>query len=149
MKRITLIFVLMTYCLKVKSQSTQPHINVRLSFLIFPFSPLLTVESKVIGNVSLQGETNFVNTHGINLKYFLKENMANDYIFIGNAFVTNKILRDDQKSTIIPYLGYGYAYRFGNNRSWTFDSRLGIGFSTNADKNSIYPILKTGIGRLF
>lgn len=139
----------MAYTIVAKSQSKQPLVNIRLSFLIFPFSPLLTVEGRVIGNVSLQGETNFVNTHGANLKYFLKENMDKDYIFIGNAFVANKFLRDDQKITLIPYIGYGYAHRFGNNRNWTFDSRLGIGCSTNADKNSIYPILKTGIGKLF
>jgi hypothetical protein len=149
MKRITLMGVLMVYAIIGKSQSAKPFVNIRLSFLIFPFSPLLTAEGRVIGNFTLQGETNFVNTHGVNLKYFLGESMNKGYVFVGTAFVADKFLRDDRKTTFIPYIGYGYAHRFGNNRNWTFDSRFGIGSSTNADKNSIYPILKTGIGRLF
>ncbi len=125
-------------------------INARLSFLIFPpFSPLLTLETKTFKNLTLQLETNFVNTHGVNLKYFTKQAMNGSYLFVGTAFVENTFLRKDNQITFLPYTGYGYAYRFGKSKAWTWDSRLGIGQTTNADNNAIYPVLKTGIGRIF
>lgn len=127
----------------------QPTVNVRLSFLLFPFTPLLTVEVRTIGNFTIQAETNFVNTHGANLKYFIKDRMDGDYIFTGIVLVDNKLLRADKKTTFLPYAGYGYAYKFGNKKQWTFDNRIGIGVTTNADKNSFYPVIKTGIGRIF
>ena len=126
-----------------------PTANVRLSFLLFPFTPLLTVEVRTIGNLTLQLETNFVNTHGANLKYFIKNRMDGHYVFTGIALVENKLLRQDKKITFLPYAGYGYAYRFGNKKQWTFDNRIGIGVTTNADRNSVYPVIKTGIGRIF
>ena len=132
-----------------KAQEKQPIANVRLSFLLFPFSPLVTVEVKTIGNLTLQAETNFTHTHGMNLKYYLQETMSGNYVFVGTAFVTNDLLRKDLKLTTLPYIGYGYAYRFGHNKAWTFDSRLGVGSTINADKNSVYPVIKTGIGRVF
>lgn len=134
------------------AQSTEhkiPNANVRLSFLLFPFSPLLTVELRTFESVTLQVETNFVNTHGTNLKYFIKNRMEGHYVFVGSAFVENKLLRKDLKATILPYVGYGYAYRFGKTKAWTFDSRFGIGATINADNNGIYPVIKTGIGRTF
>jgi hypothetical protein len=134
------------------AQGTEPEIpnaNVRLSFLLFPFSPLFTVEVRTFGSVTLQVETNFVNTHGANLKYFIRYRMEGHYAFVGTAFVENKLLRKDLKATILPYTGYGYACRFGKTKAWTFDNRFGIGATTNADKNSIYPVIKTGIGRTF
>jgi hypothetical protein len=134
------------------AQSTEPKTpiaNVRLSFLLFPFSPLLTVELRTFGSVTLQVETNFASTHGANLKYFIKDRMEGHYVFVGTAFVENKLLRKDLKATILPYIGYGYAYRFGKTKAWTFDSRFGIGATINADKNGIYPIIKAGIGRIF
>jgi hypothetical protein len=127
----------------------QPIANVRLSFLLFPFTPLLTAEVRTFGNFTIQFETNFVNTHGANLKYFIKDRMDGDYIFTGLALVENKLLREDKKTTFLPYVGYGYAYRFGNKKQWTFDNRIGIGTTTNADKNSVYPVIKTGVGLLF
>ena len=126
-----------------------PTANVRLSFLLFPFTPLLTVEVRTIGNLTLQLETNFVNTHGANLKYFIKNRMDGHYVFTGIALVENKLLRQDNKITFLPYAGYGYAYRFGNKKQWTFDNRIGIGVTTNADRNSVYPVIKTGVGRVF
>jgi hypothetical protein len=123
--------------------------NVRLSFLLFPFTPLFTMEVRTIDNFTIQAETNFINTHGANLKYFFKTKMDADYIFTGIALVENKLLRTDKKITFLPYAGYGYAYRFGNKKQWTFDTRIGIGTTTNADKNAMYPIVKTGIGRIF
>ncbi len=75
--------------------------------------------------------------------------MDKDYIFAGTAFVQNVLLRVDKKSTYLPYLGYGYAHRFGSSRQWVFDSRIGLGATTNADKNGIYPVIKTGLGRTF
>ncbi len=131
------------------SQDTSPTANIRLSFLLFPFTPLLSVEVRTFGNLTVQGETNFVHTHGVNLKYFTKQRMNQSYWFVGTAFVTNQLLRKDKKSTILPYLGYGYAYRFGKTEGWVFDSRIGIGPTLNADKNGVYPIIKTGIGRVF
>jgi hypothetical protein len=130
-------------------KAIQPTANVRLSFLLFPFTPLLTVEIRTIGNLTIQGESNFVNTHGANLKYFIKDRMNGDYVFTGVALVENKLLRADKKITFLPYAGYGYAYRFGNKKQWTFDNRIGIGATTNADRNSVYPVIKTGIGRIF
>jgi hypothetical protein len=126
-----------------------PTLNVRLSFLVVPFTPLLTVEVRTIGNVTLQCESNFVNTHGANLKYFLKNRMDGQYVFTGIALVENKRLRADEQATFLPYAGYGYAHRFGNKHHWTFDNRIGIGSTTNADNNAVYPVLKTGIGYSF
>jgi hypothetical protein len=136
----------------VKAQTIEPKIsnaNIRLSFLLFPFSPLLTVEARTLSSITLQVETNFVNTHGVNLKYFLKDRMDGHYLFVGTAFVENTLLRRDRKAAVLPYTGYGYAYRFGKAKTWTFDSRLGIGTTTNVDNNGIYPVIKTGIGRTF
>ena len=150
--RVFLIFCLISIFTKVQSQTIDPKIpnaNVRVSFLLFPFTPLLTFEVRTFGNVTLQLETNFVNIHGANLKYFTKDRMNGNYVFLGTAFVEDKTLRKDLATTILPYVGYGYAHRFGNNKSWTFDSRLGIGPTINADKNGIYPIIKTGIGKTF
>jgi hypothetical protein len=130
-------------------KAMQPTANIRGSFLLFPFTPLFTLEVRTIGNITLQAETNFVNTHGANLKYFIKDRMDGDYIFTGIALVENKLLRKDLKITFLPYIGYGYAYRFGNKKQWTFDNRIGIGATTNADRNSVCPVIKTGIGRIF
>jgi hypothetical protein len=146
----TIIIIALTFvATQIHAQEKQPIANVRLSFLLFPFSPLLTVEVKTVEKLTLQAETNFTNTHGLNLKYYLKETMSQSYVFVGTAFVSNDFLRKDLKLTTLPYIGYGYAYRFGHNKSWTFDSRLGIGSTINADKNSVYPVIKTGIGRVF
>ena len=136
-------------CFAQTEKENNPTANVRLSLLLFPFTPLLTVEVRTIGNVTLQLETNFVNTHGANLKYFIKNRMDGHYVFTGIALVENKLLRQDKKITFLPYAGYGYAYRFGNKKQWTFDNRIGIGATTNADNNGIYPVIKTGIGRTF
>ena len=149
---------IITFCLlilyvKVQAQTTDPklpNVNIRLSFLLFPpFSPLLTFEVRTFGNITLQLETNFVNTHGINVKYFIKERMNGHYLFVGMAFIESDFLRKDKHITFLPYAGYGYAYRFGKTKAWTFDSRLGLGRTLNADKNLILPVLKTGIGRTF
>jgi hypothetical protein len=123
--------------------------NIRLSFLLFPFTPLLTLEVRAIENFTLQFESNFVNTHGANIKYFTTERMNGSYIFAGIALVENKLLREDGKTTFLPYAGWGYAHRFGKTMNWNFDNRFGIGAATNADVNGIYPIIKTGIGRVF
>jgi hypothetical protein len=127
-----------------------PTINVRFSILLIPpVSPLLTLEMRTFGDLTVQLETNFVNTHGINLKYFIKERMNGHYVFVGTAFVESRFLRKDMASTVLPYLGYGYAHRFGKNSLWTFDNRIGIGRTTNADSNGIYPIIKMGVGKIF
>jgi hypothetical protein len=68
MRLIAFLFCLL-YFQKGFSQTgkaIQPTANVRLSFLLFPFTPLLTVEIRTIGNLTIQGESNFVNTHGAN-----------------------------------------------------------------------------------
>jgi hypothetical protein len=150
----TIIFLCLV-CMfsKLQAQTNEPKLpigNIRLSFLIFPpFTPLLTLEMRTFGKLTVQLETNFVNTHGVNLKYFITERMNGHFIFVGNAFIENDFLRKDKNITFLPYAGYGYAHRFGKSNAWTFDSRLGIGRTTNADNNAIYPVLKTGIGRTF
>jgi hypothetical protein len=151
MRVIFLIFVLLLFQkgFAQTEKAIEPTANVRLSFLLFPFTPLLTVEVRTIGNLTIQTETNLKNTHGANLKYFIKDRMDGDYIFTGIALVDSKLLRADKKTTFLPYTGYGYAYRFGNKKLWTFDNRIGIGVTTNADINSVYPVIKTGIGRVF
>ena len=150
----TIIFLcLVCTLLKLPAQTNKPKLsigNIRLSFLIFPpFSPLLTLEMRTIEKVTIQLETNFTNTHGVNLKYFIDERMNGHYIFVGTAFIENAFLRKDKSIAFLPYAGYGYAHRFGKSNAWTFDSRLGIGRTTNADNNGIYPVLKTGVGRIF
>ena len=149
---------ILTFCLlfiyvKVQSQITEPKlptVNIRLSFLVFPpLIPLLTFEVRTIDKLTLQLETNFVNTHGVNLKYFTKERMNGHYLFVGTAFLESDFLRKDKNITFLPYAGYGYAHRFGKTNQWVFDSRLGIGRTLNADENLILPVLKTGIGRTF
>ena len=147
------VLVLFLYNSTISAQLTEqniPFANVRLSFLVFPpITPLLTLEFRTLNKLTIQLETNFVNTHGFNLKYFTKERMNEDFIFIGTAFVESDFLRKDLKSTILPYIGYGYAYRFGKSNDWIFDSRIGIGRTINADKNTILPVIKTGIGKTF
>ena len=151
--KIIIIFCALFVCVKVQSQTTEPkppNVNIRLSFLVFPpFSPLLTFEVRTIDKLTLQLETNFMNTHGVNLKYFAKETMNGYYLFVGTAFLENDFLRKDKKIIFLPYTGCGYAHRFGNNKAWIFDSRLGIGRTLNADRNLILPVLKTGIGKTF
>jgi hypothetical protein len=152
MKKL-ILFCLAFYPLIIYAQANklkQSSINLRFSFLLLPaFSPLLTIETRTIAKFTLQVETNFKNIHGINFKYFLKEEMNEHYVFIGTASIASKYLRKDEAFTFLPYLGYGYAYRFGKNNAWIMDSRLGIGQTINADKNIFSPILKTGIGWTF
>lgn len=148
-----LMYCFVFACLTSQAQISNPkpsNINIRLSFLVFPpFSPLLTFEVKTIENLTLQLESNFVNTHGVNLKYYVSERMNGHYWFVGTAFLKSDYLRKDKNITFLPYAGYGFAHRFGKSNRWTFDSRLGIGGTVNADKNLILPVLKTGIGRTF
>ncbi len=146
---IAVLFLCFQHCFAQAQKEFKPIANVRLSFLLFPFTPLLTVEASTIKNLTLQLETNFMNTHGVNLKYFIKSSMNGHYVFTGFALVENKRLRQDNKLTFLPYAGYGNAYRFGHKKHWSLDNRVGIGVSTNADTNSVYPIIKTGIGRIF
>lgn len=152
MRVFFLILIFFICCKNTYSQingTENPTINLRASILLFPTTPLLTLEVRTTGNFTLQFESNFVNTHGINIKYFLNERMNKSYVFSGIAFVENELLRTDGKATLLPYLGYGYAYRFGNKSNWIFDSRIGIGPTLNADTNSVYPVIKTGIGIIF
>lgn len=149
----SLLILCLSFCLnQCYAQINQEHIpnaNIRLSFLLFPFTPLVSAEFRTIGNFTIQIESNFVKTHGLNLKYFLTERMAEHYVFTGIALVENELLREDKETTFLPYIGYGYAQRIGSKKHWIFDNRMGIGATTNADSNGIYPVLKTGIGRTF
>jgi hypothetical protein len=121
-----------------------PSVNIRLSFLLFPFSPLLTVEVRTFDNVTIQGETNFAHTHGLNVKYYTHQAMERGYVFVGSAFVKNSLLREDTSLTSLLYGGYGYAHLL--NATWVVDGRIGIGPTLNADRNSVYPVVKIGIG---
>lgn len=117
--------------------------------MLFPFTTILTVEVVIIVSLTIQAETNFLNTQGINLKYFIKNRMDRHFVFIGVALVENELLRAYKKTRFLLYAGYGYAYRFGNKNQWVFDNRIALGATTNADRNSIHPVIKTGIGRIF
>ncbi len=66
---------------------------------------------------------------------------------MGSAFVSNASLRRDKKPTTLLYGGYGYAHIVKNN--WIFDGRIGFGPTLNADKNSVYPVIKLGAGKRF
>jgi hypothetical protein len=151
--RIIIFLCLCLSMMDAHSQSNEanlPIVSIRLSFLVFPpITPLLTFEMLTFEKLTVQLETNFINTHGINLKYFMKESMNGHFIFIGSAFLESSFLRKDENTTYLPYIGYGYAHRFDKSNAWTFDSRIGIGATANADNNLILPVLKTGIGRTF
>ena len=129
------------------AQPASPVINIRLGALLVPFTPLLSIESRLFGSLTVQGETNLVHTHGLNLKYYLKSPLEKGYVFIGSAFVQNRLLRQDGRSTTLPYMGWGYAHIFGQN--WVFDGRIGVGSTINADQNGVYPIIKAGVGKRF
>lgn len=146
-----LILTCLILSLNIQAQNTalQSNLNIRGSFLLFPFTPLLTVEFRTVDKFTIQLETNFVDTHGFNLKYFWKERMNKDFVFVGMALLNNSLLREDENLTYLPYAGYGYAKRFGKSQNWTWDSRFGLGFTSNADNNFVYPVLKTGLGRVF
>jgi hypothetical protein len=147
MKKVLILLILLSGIGSIKAQNDAPFMNIRLSFLLFPFSPLMTVEVRTIGKLTLQGETNFSHTHGVNVKYYTTKRMEKSYFFVGSAFVSNSLLRADKKPTTLLYAGYGYAHILKNN--WTFDSRFGIGPTINADKNSVYPVIKLGAGKRF
>jgi hypothetical protein len=148
-----LIIMCLSACCQLQAQQVLPKqakFNVRLSFLVVPaFSPLFTVEARATQKLTLQAETNFINTHGINIKYFLATAMQGHYIFIGNAFLRSKNLRSDNGLSYLPYAGYGYAHWFGATKAWVWDSRIGIGPTLNANNNLVLPVIKTGIGRTF
>ena len=77
--------------------SKLPIRSIRLSFLIFPpFSSLLTLEMRIFDKLTVQLETNFVNTHGVNLTYFINERMNGHFIFVGTTFIENDFLRKDK-----------------------------------------------------
>lgn len=151
--KLSIFICLIFFFSSLQAQTTKPRLpigNIRLSFLIFPpFSPLFTLEMSTFNNLTVQLETNFTNTHGVNLKYFTNQTMNGHFVFAGTAFIESGFLRKDKNVTFLPYAGYGYAYRFGKTNAWIFDSRLGIGQTTNADNNTIYPVLKIGTGRAF
>jgi hypothetical protein len=151
MKLVLFFLLLATIQLKAQtSERESPSMNMRLGFLLFPgLSPLLTLETMVFQNLTVQLETNVLNTHGINLKYFIHERMNGHYAFIGNAFIESNYLRKDNKVTFLPYAGYGYTYRFGKIKDWIFDSRIGVGQTINASNNIVLPVIKAGIGRIF
>lgn len=131
----------------IRAQPATPVFNVRFSLLLFPTTPLLTVECRTIGPLSLQGETNFARIHGLNLKYYLHTTLERDYIFVGSAFLRDKSLRQDGGTSVLPYLGWGYAHVFGQN--WVADGRIGIGPVLNADRMGVYPVIKIGAGKRF
>jgi hypothetical protein len=147
MKRLIFFGCFLLKSITAPAQSTAPVINIRLSFLLFPFSPLLSVECRTVGRLTIQGETNFVHTHGLNLKYYLRSPLERGYVFVGSAFVQNRLLRQDGGSTTLPYAGWGYAHVFGPN--WVFDGRIGLGPTLNADRKAVYPIMKVGVGKRF
>ena len=123
-----------------------PRFNVRLSLLL-PFTPLLTVEARVGGLLTLQGETNFRRVHGLNVRYYLRQSMRGGFVFVGSALVRDVFLRADNRTTVLPYAGYGHAWPLGPH--WTADARAGLGPALNADAPRVYPVVKIGVGRKF
>jgi hypothetical protein len=136
----------------VLGQTTDTHhssFSIRLTILMVPVTPLLTMEIKATEKTTIQFESNFVNIHGVNLKYFLNSGMKYDYVFKGLAILKSSDLREDYRVTYLPYVGYGCAYRFGVDNRWDLESRIGIGITANADKNILFPVIKSGLGYVF
>ncbi len=123
-----------------------PRVSVRLSLLL-PFTPLLTVEVRAGGALTLQGETNFRRVHGLNVRYYLRQPMRGGFVFVGSALVRDVLLRADNRTTVLPYAGYGHAWPLGPR--WTADARAGLGPALNADAPRVYPVVKIGVGRKF
>ncbi|MEO1434100.1 MAG: hypothetical protein AAFV80_01095 [Bacteroidota bacterium] len=144
---IPVILLLLSLSGRAQDQAFEPVFNLRVSALLFPFTPLVTAEVRTVGRLTLQLESNFYRTHGFNIKYYTRSRMSEHFVFVGSAFVTNKLLREDLKTTVLPYTGYGYSYIFGDR--WMLDGRIGIGPTVNADQFGIYPVAKVGIGRQF
>ncbi|MEM6726471.1 MAG: hypothetical protein AAF598_20690 [Bacteroidota bacterium] len=132
---------------KSQQHDFQPVFNLRVSALLFPFTPLVTAEVKTVGPVTLQVESNFRRTHGFNIKWYTEAVMSGHFFFIGSAFVTNELLREDLKTTVLPYAGYGYSHVMGER--WMLDGRIGFGPAVNADRFAFYPVAKIGIGHQF
>lgn len=132
-----------------RAQSAPPppaRLSLRLTLLL-PFTPLLTAEVRVLGPLTLQGETNFQRIHGLNVRYYLRQPLQGGFVFVGSAFVRDAALRADGRTALLPYGGYGYAWPVGPR--WTADARAGLGPTLNADKLRIYPVVKIGFGRKF
>lgn len=148
MKQILLMLVfLVGLTHRAQNPAEMPsRVNARLSFLVVPFSPLLSLEISVVKRLTLQVETNFKNTHGLNMKYYLQNRMQTHYVFVGTAFMQHPELGNKGELALLPYAGYGYALRFGNSRRWIFDSRLGLGALRLDGRLSPFPVLKSGIG---
>lgn len=152
LKHICSFWIFILFSQTAYSQDIEPNlpkVNIRLSFLLVPFTPLSTLEVATVKNITLQLETNFNHIHGVNIKYYLNKRMDKGYIFVGSAFLQDNFLTQDLKTTFLPYVGYGYVYRFGISTKWIFDSRIGIGPTLNSDNIIIFPVIKTGIGRIF
>jgi hypothetical protein len=127
-------------------EARPPRISVRLSFLVVPFTPLLTLEARILGPLTLQGETNFARIHGLNVKWYLRKPMQEGYVFVGSALVRSSTLRPNGGSLVLPYAGYGYAWALRNN--WTVDARAGLGPVLRADEFlPVFPVLKVGVGK--
>ncbi|GEM_PF-2655023 len=148
---ITSLFIVI--CNTVNAQTDfserRPSINLRVSFLLLPATPLITLEALTVNRLSIQLESNFGDTHGINLKYYQNESMNGTYFFTGMAWVEDDLLRENGGFTRLPYGGIGIADRFGRKGHYVFDGRFGIGPTLNADNNSLYPVIKLGVGRIF
>ena len=134
---------------QAQDRSLQSNVNLRISFLMVPFTPLLTLETRTVGHLTVQLESNFRDTHGVNLKWYPQQRMQGGYLFTGKAWVQNSELRDDERLTLLPYAGGGFAWRFGRQKAWIWDTRLGIGPTLNADRNFVLPVIKSGLGRTF
>jgi len=145
----SLILSLMSLKTQAQNAETNSTVNIRGSFLLFPFTPLITLEFRTVENLTIQIESDFRDTHGVNLKYYLKERMQGGYLFIGNALLQSELLREDSQTVYLPYVGYGYALPFGKTEKWIWDIRFGLGSTTNADTNGVYPVIKTGVGIVF
>ena len=148
MKTLTIILCLVFHS-QLASQIPHATANIRVSFLLIPFTPLVTVETKIVNRITFQLESDFRTTHGINIKWFTQNRMDGGYVFSGMAFVKNKNLRADNQFALLPYAGYGIAKRINPKKAWIWDTRFGLGPILNADQFAVYPVIKSGFGKVF
>lgn len=148
MKRLTLILTIVFH-LSFESHGQPPRevFSLRATWLAFPSQIVLTAEVSVFNQVGLQFETNFRNTHGMNLKYYLMENFSMTYVFVGSGLLQDQRLREGNKSALLTYAGFGYSHRW---HRWIADSRIGLGPIWRFEQDPlVVPVLKVGIGRVF
>lgn len=148
MKRLALLLIIvLLLSFESHGQPTREVFSLRATWLAFPSQVVLTAEVSVFNKVGVQVETNFRNTHGINLKYYLVEDFSMTYVFLGSGLLQDERLREGDKSALLTYAGFGYSQRW---RRWIADSRIGLGPIWRFEQDPlVVPVLKVGFGCVF